>query len=78
MLTKAAIRDLKSFRKSGQLSIIKKTDRLIQELKEHPKIGTGQPSKAKGSIINHIQRGDFFVKTFIGTKFKPSQFFVLY
>ena len=35
------------FRETGQVSIIKKIDKLIEELKQHPRTGTGKPKPLK-------------------------------
>ena len=39
--------DIDLFRQTGQDSIIKKIDELINELQSHPKTGTGKPKFLK-------------------------------
>jgi toxin YoeB len=40
--------DIKYYKKSGNKSIVKKINDLLDELKEHPKTGTGKPEQLKG------------------------------
>ena len=39
---------IKKFEKSGNKIILNKIDRLIEELKIHPRTGTGKPEQLKG------------------------------
>jgi toxin YoeB len=41
--TENALNDLKFHKKSGDKSVLKKIDKLIDELKIRPFLGTGQP-----------------------------------
>lgn len=43
-----AERELKAVHKSGDKGSIKKIEKLIDELSEHPKTGTGKPEQLKG------------------------------
>jgi toxin YoeB len=40
--------DLNKFSKSGDVGSIKKIKKLVEELKEHPRSGTGKPEQLKG------------------------------
>lgn len=41
-------KELKAVHKSGDKGSIKKIEKLIDELSEHPKTGTGKPEQLKG------------------------------
>lgn len=43
-----AEKELKAVHKSGDKGSIKKIEKLIDELSEHPKTGTGKPEQLKG------------------------------
>lgn len=45
--SKTALEDIEKHKKSGNLTILKKLDRLLNELREHPKTGTGRPELLK-------------------------------
>lgn len=47
-LTPRAKEQLRLIYKSGDKVIIKKIERLVVELSEHPKIGVGKPEQLKG------------------------------
>ena len=40
--------DIEAHKKSGNKSILKKIESLVDELREHPKAGTGNPERLKG------------------------------
>ncbi len=46
-LTKIALSDIQLHKKSGNKSILKKIDVLLNELMLHPRKGTGRPEKLK-------------------------------
>ena len=48
--TKTALDDLDKHKKSGDQVIIKKINLLLNELLEHPRIGTGQPEMLKHDL----------------------------
>ena len=45
--TDIALADIEKHKKSGDTIILKKIERLLQELREHPRNGTGQPEVLK-------------------------------
>ena len=45
--TDIALADIEKHKKSGDTIILKKIERLLQELREHPRSGTGQPEVLK-------------------------------
>jgi toxin YoeB len=58
-----ALEDIEKLKKTGNKSILKKLKALIEELKEHPETGTGQPERLKYNLsglwsrrINHTHR----------------------
>lgn len=46
-LSKAAEKDLKQIKKSGQKSDMEKISRFFEEISENPRIGTGKPEQLK-------------------------------
>jgi toxin YoeB len=46
-LTFEAINDIERHKKSGDLKVLLKIDKLLNELREHPTTGTGKPEKLK-------------------------------
>ena len=46
--TDKAVEHIKIFEKAGNKAALKKIGKLIDELKEHPKTGTGHPEQLKG------------------------------
>ena len=45
-----AISDIEKHKKAGDTSVLKKLQKLFNELREHPKTGTGQPEKLKHDL----------------------------
>ena len=45
--TDTALSDIEKHKKSGDTIILKKIEKLLQELREHPRSGTGQPEVLK-------------------------------
>lgn len=46
-LSTEVIRQMAFHNKSGNLKLVKKMSALLQELSEHPRMGTGQPERLK-------------------------------
>ncbi len=46
-LTINAIKDIEKIKKSGDKKFLLKIDKLLNELREHPKTGTGKPEQLK-------------------------------
>lgn len=58
-----ALEDIKKHKKSGDRAVLKKIEKLLKELMEHPSTGTGQPEQLKHHLtglysrrINHKHR----------------------
>lgn len=49
-LSESALEDIEKHKKSGNLPVLKKLERLFKELREHPKTGTGKPEQLKGEL----------------------------
>ena len=49
--TPNAIKDIQRHKNSGDKQLLKKIEVLLEELREHPRIGTGQPEQLK----HHLQ-----------------------
>jgi toxin YoeB len=54
--TESAINDLKQHKKSGDKATMKKIDVLVDELKLHPKSGTGKPEALKHGLFGYWSR----------------------
>ena len=48
--TDTALEDIQKHKKSGDKSTLKKIEKLLNELREHPRIGTGQPEILKHNL----------------------------
>lgn len=48
--SKTSLEDIERHMKSGDKTTIKKIEKLLNELKEHPTTGTGQPEKLKHDL----------------------------
>jgi toxin YoeB len=46
-LTPEAENDIEKHKKNGDSKILKKINKLFNELREHPKVGTGKPEQLK-------------------------------
>lgn len=46
-LTIDAVKDIEKFKKSGDKKVLIKIDKLLDELREHPKTVTGNPEQLK-------------------------------
>ncbi len=49
-LTPEAVKDIKRHKKSGDKKLLQKVAYLLDELREHPTTGTGQPEKLKHNL----------------------------
>ena len=50
ILTKQFLRDLEQLKRSGDKISVNKIARLLSELEEHPKVGTGKPEPLKHNL----------------------------
>ncbi len=51
-----ALKDIEKHKKSGDRSTLKKIEKLLNELMEHPTTGTGQPEKLKHEFAGLYSR----------------------
>lgn len=54
--SKTALDDIKKHRKSGDKPTLKKIEKLLNELREHPMIGTGKPEVLKYESVDLYSR----------------------
>lgn len=54
--SKTALADIEKHKKSGDKTTIKKLNKLLNELKEHPASGSGQPEKLKHELTGLYSR----------------------
>jgi len=54
--TESAVNDLKQHKKSGDNATMKKIDTLVDELKAHPRSGTGKPEALKHGLFGFWSR----------------------
>ncbi len=52
-----ALEDIEKHKKAGDQSALKKLQHLLNELREHPMTGTGQPEKLKHELTGLHSRG---------------------
>ena len=55
-LSPRAFNDIAFHKKSGDKGILKKIDSLIDELREHPRTGTGKPELLKNNLSGYWSR----------------------
>jgi len=55
-LTQIAIHDLERHKKSGNKKLLQKIEVLLEELREHPRTGTGKPEKLKFDLDGFCSR----------------------
>jgi len=55
-LTKTALQDIEKHKKAGDKAVLKKIGKLLEELTEHPKTGTGKPEKLKHDLSGLYSR----------------------
>lgn len=51
-----ALEDIEKHKKAGDQTVLKKLQRLLNELREHPMTGTGQPEKLKHDLAGLYSR----------------------
>ena len=56
ILTENAVEGILRLRKAGERQALKKIDRLLSELEEHPETGTGKPERLKGELSGKWSR----------------------
>lgn len=54
--TDLALNDIERLKKSGNVVLLKKIKKLLNELKEHPKTGTGKPERLKYDFNGYWSR----------------------
>lgn len=54
--TKTALEDIDKHKKSGDKATLKKIEKLLNELMEHPTTGTGQPEMLKYNLAGLYSR----------------------
>lgn len=54
--SKSSLEDIERHKKSGDRATVKKIEKLLNELKEHPTTGTGQPEKLKHDLAGMYSR----------------------
>jgi toxin YoeB len=56
VFTKIALDDITKHKKSGDIVVLKKIEKLLNELMEHPMTGTGQPEPLKHNLTGLYSR----------------------
>jgi len=54
--SKTALKDIEKHKKSGDKATLKKIEKLLIELMEHPTSGTGQPEMLKHDLVGLYSR----------------------
>ena len=54
--TDEALLDIERHKKSGDKTVLRKIDKLLNELREHPRTGTGQPELLKHDLAGYYSR----------------------
>ena len=54
--TETALADIEKHKKSGDTAVLKKIEKLLDELMEHPTTGTGQPEMLKHELAGLYSR----------------------
>ena len=54
--TDEALLDIERHKKSGDKALLRKIEKLLNELKEHPRTGTGQPELLKHNLAGYYSR----------------------
>ena len=54
--SKSALEDIESHKKSGDKGAVKKLEKLLNELKDHPTTGSGQPEQLKHNLAGLYSR----------------------
>jgi toxin YoeB len=53
---KKALQDIKKITFSGRKSDVSKLDKILEELKQHPQKGTGNPEQLKHNLLGYWSR----------------------
>ena len=56
VITKTALKDIEKHKKAGDKETLKKLQQLLNELREHPFLGTGQPELLKHELAGLYSR----------------------
>lgn len=56
ILSETALDDIEAHKRSGNKAILKKIQKLLNELREHPTTGTGQPETLKHQLTGLYSR----------------------
>ena len=56
VFSKQSLEDIEVHKRSGDKSVLQKLQKLLNELREHPKTGTGQPEKLKHDLAGLYSR----------------------
>ncbi|MBR5958748.1 MAG: Txe/YoeB family addiction module toxin [Salinivirgaceae bacterium] len=56
IITNQAKEELSEFKHSGQTVVVKKIEKMLLELQEHPKTGTGKPEQLKYDLSGYWSR----------------------
>ena len=56
IFSKTALEDIEKHKKSGDKPTLRKIEKLLNELMEHPKTGTGQPEMLKHELAGLYSR----------------------
>ena len=56
VITKTALKDIEKHKKAGDKATLKKLQQLLNELREHPFLGTGQPELLKHELAGLYSR----------------------
>lgn len=54
--TEIALKDISKHKKSGDRAVLKKIEKLLLEIMEHPTTGTGQPEALKHKLLGLYSR----------------------
>lgn len=54
--SKNALNDIKKHKKTGDRATLKKIEKLLNELMEHPRRGTGKPEELKHNLVGFYSR----------------------
>lgn len=55
-LTQIALKDIEKHKKAGDIKILRKIGVLLNELRDHPKTGTGKPKQLKHNLEGFYSR----------------------
>ncbi|MCQ2959559.1 MAG: Txe/YoeB family addiction module toxin [Bacteroidales bacterium] len=56
VVTELAVKHLDFYKKTGNVTALRKIQKLFAELKEHPKTGTGKPEPLQGNLLGYYSR----------------------